>query len=204
MPRKNKTTKKGFTLIETLIAISILVLIVGVLSTLAVNIFKYNSFISTSLNTAEANREALKKMTAEIRSASTSSNGSYPIETATAYTFSFFGDINNDGLKERVRYFISGTTLKKGILKPTGSPSTYNTANETTSIFVKNIINTNSIFAYYDKNYDGTSAPLSSPVNVNLIRLIKITLTTDENVNREPGPDTITTQISIRNLKDNL
>ena len=189
---------------EILISVSIFVLIIGVLTLLAKNIFSYDSFISSGLNSVDISRVALKTMTAEIRSASNSSNGAYSIDSATPTSFSFYGDINNDGLKERIRYFMSGTILKKGVLKPTGNPPTYISANETVTNFVKNITNISTIFLYYDKNYDGTTAALLTPINVNLIRLVKITLTTDEDPNRPPIPVTLTTQVSIRNLKDNL
>ena len=204
MKKQIKKDKKGFTLIEILIAISIFIAIVGVLTLFVINIFNYNSYIGAKLTTADINREALRKITAEIRSASISSNGAYPIDTANATSFSFYVDINNDGLKEKIRYFVNGTTLKRGVIKPTGNPPVYNSGNEIVTDFVKNLTNTSSIFSYYDENYDGTTAPLPTPININLIRLVKITITSDTNLNRAPGADTLTTQISIRNLKDNL
>ncbi len=204
MKNKIKKNKDGFTLVEILIAISIFLAIIGALTLFVINIFNYNSYIGARLTTADINRTALRKMTTEIRSASISSNGAYPIDTASPTSFSFYVDINNDGLKEKIRYFISGTTLKRGILKPTGNPPVYNSPNEIVTDFVKNLTNTSSVFNYYDKNYDGTTAPLSTPININLVRLVKITITSDANPNRAPGADTLTTQISIRNLKDNI
>ena len=106
-------------------------------------------------------------------------------------------------MKEKVRYFLAGTTLQKGVIKPTGSPLIYNSINEKISTFVNNVIST-SIFDYYDENYDGTTAPLSFPVNVSDIRLVKITVMVEQDPNRSPTPMVFSTQVSIRNLKDNL
>jgi len=142
-------------------------------------------------------------MTSEIRTASIADTGAYVIGLATASAFIFYADIDSDGLKEKIRYFLNGPLLQKGVVKPVGSPLTYNEANEVISTLVSNITNT-SIFDYYDKNYTGTETPLVFPVNIALVRLVKITLTVDKDANRTPEPITFSTQISIRNLKDNI
>jgi hypothetical protein len=63
-----------------------------------------------------------------------------------------------------------------------------------------------SIFEYYDSNYDGTasSSALIFPVAPIEVRLVKITLDIDSDPNKPPEPFTVTTQVSIRNIKDNL
>ncbi|MEK7569312.1 MAG: hypothetical protein AAB500_00250 [Patescibacteria group bacterium] len=195
--------KKGFALIETLFAVSIFVLIVIALGMLARNIWIYSSYVSTGLSDSINGRRALKLMTAEIRTASTADTGVYTIAVASGNSFTFYSDIDGDVLKEKVRYFLAGANLQKGVTKPTGSPLSYNPANEVISTLIGNVTSAN-IFSYYDENYDGTTAALSFPVNIALIRLVKITFTTDKDPNREPAPSTFTTQVSIRNLKDNL
>ena len=68
----------------------------------------------------------MKTMVSEIRTASTANTGAYTIGLATDSALTFYSDTDNDGLKEKVRYFITGTTLQKGLTKPTGSPLSYN------------------------------------------------------------------------------
>ena len=203
MTNKFKKNKNGFTLIETLVGVSIFVLIVGSLALLSRNVWINNSFISAGLTNANAGRQILKTMVSEIRTASTADTGTYTINQAGSSSFTFYSDIDSDGLKEKVRYFLAGTTLQKGVIKPTGSPLIYNSINEKISTFVNNVIST-SIFDYYDENYDGTTAPLSFPVNVSDIRLVKITVMVEQDPNRSPTPMVFSTQVSIRNLKDNL
>lgn len=195
--------RKGFTLIELLLGISVFTLIVIALIIFSKNIFNYSSFISSGLNDVNTGRQAMKVMTAEIRTASTASTGAYTIALANSTTFTFYSDIDDDGLKEKVRYFLNGTSLEKGVIKPTGNPLTYNSANEVITTLALYVRNT-SIFNYYDKNYDGTTAPLTLPVNPSSIRLIKITINVDKDLSRPPGESIFSTQISIRNLKDNL
>ena len=203
MPHKFKNKRgDGFTLIEILFGIAIFVLIVGVLTLFSRNVWIYNTFVSAGLVNVDSGRQMLKTMVSEIRTASTSDTGAYAISQALSSSFVFYSDIDNDSLKEKVRYFFAGTTLQKGVIKPTGSPLTYNSANEKISTLAPNV--TNTVFNYYDKNYDGTTAQLSLPVNIPDIRLVKITITMDQNPNRSPMPKIFSTQVSIRNLKDNL
>ena len=120
-------------------------------------------------------------------------------------SFTFYSNVDDDSFKERVRYFLDGTTLKKGIIKPSGTPLTYNPADEAVSELIHGVANaTTSIFSYYDKNYDGTNQALIEPIDIATVRLVKITIVTDKDPQTPPGPMTLTTQISIRNLKDNL
>lgn len=194
----------GFTLNEILVALSIVVLIGLAALSFERKIFSYNTIMSNSLTAQGEARRALKIMSAEIRSASPSSAGAYALSQTATSSFAFYSNIDDDSLIERVRYFLSGSTLKKGIIKPSGSPLAY-TASETISDLVHNIANgVAPIFNYYDTNYDGTSAPLSDPVSVSAARLVKITLTIDADPSKSPDAATFTTQISIRNLKDNL
>lgn len=192
-------------MIELVIGIAVLVAMVGVIGLFARNAFYYNSVFSGGLTAYDDARHVLQPMSSEIRSMSPSSLGSYPIEVAADNSFIFFTDINDDGLKERVRYFVQGTTLKKGVITPSGSPLQYNTANEVISELVHNLRNgTTPVFTYYDTNYNGTTSALTQPVDISYIRLIKVNMIVDVDPNRSPVPVTVTTQISVRNLKDNL
>jgi type II secretory pathway pseudopilin PulG len=193
----------GFTLIETLLALSISTTVLVALGLMARNIFFYNAYVSEGLAYADNSRRVLNTAVTEIREANTANTGAYAINLATENAFTFYSDINSNGLKEKVRYFLSGTTLEKGVTEPTGSPLTYNLTNEKISILIPNVTNS-SIFLYYDKNYDGNNAPLTFPINVADIRLVKIILTTNSDPNRFPTSRIFSTQVSIRNLKDNL
>lgn len=199
--RENKNS--GFTLVEIIFTISIFVVVFFTLTLFSKNIWTFSTFISNGLDNIDTSRNALKMMVAEIRTASQADTGAYIISEASDTTFSFYSDINNDGLKEKVRYFLDNELIKKGVITPMGSPLSYNSANEIITTVASYIINS-SIFSYYDKDYDGTSESLSLPVDIAEVRLLKITITMDKDVNKSPAPVTITTQVSIRNLKDNL
>jgi type II secretory pathway component PulJ len=203
--RKNCKSKSGFSIIEALVGIFILSLIGLAVYSFQKDVFSLNRTISGSLTAQDEARRALKSMSAEIRTASPSSLGAYPLMQTATSSFTFYSNIDGDSFKERVRYFLEGTTLKKGIIKPSGSPLTYNPANEVITELIHDVANaTTSIFSYYDENYDGTTQPLAEPINISAVRLVKITVVIDHNPTQPPSPITLTTQINMRNLKDNL
>ena len=192
----------GFTLVEILFAVSIFIVVSLVMGAFARNTWVYNSFISSSFNNLNAGRTTLKTMVAEIRTASSGDNGAYVVSAASNTSFTIYSDMEYAALKERVQYFVSGNSLRRGVIKPTGSPLGY-TGTEVITTLIPNITNA-TVFEYYDKNYDGTTASLASPIQIPSVRLVKITVTIDENPNRAPGPITLTSQVTLRNIKDNL
>jgi len=204
-PKSDKKYSSGFSFVEVILVISILAIIGATIGTFQRDVFSINDIISIGLVSQQEVRQAFKLMSSQIRSMSFSSIGAYPIGEATSTSFMFYDDIDNDGLKERLRYFLSGNVLKKGSLKPSGNPLGYNPADEVITDLVHYVANANTpIFEYYDENYDGTTPSLVMPDSLLSARLVKITIITDKNSTRNPGPLFMTTQISMRNLKDNL
>jgi prepilin-type N-terminal cleavage/methylation domain-containing protein len=147
----------GFSLIEIIVVIFVLGLISVVVVTFQNDVFSLNTRLSNNLTSQSEAKGTLTMMTSEIRAASPSSNGAYPLAEANATSFIFYSNIDKDQLKERVRYFLSDNTLKKGVIKPSENPLVYNPANEVVSEVVHGIVNgATPIFSYYDKNYDNT------------------------------------------------
>lgn len=187
---------KGFSLIEFLTVVFIVSVVSVAIGIFSKDIFSLSRILGTDLSTQQEMRVALKRVSAELRSTSQSSIGSYSIAEASSTSLTFYSDIDDDGIKERLRYFLQNSVLKRGVLVPTGNPLVYNPANETVTDSVLGVNAATPIFSYYDTNYDGQSAPLAQPVTTTEVRLIKISITA--------GNVTVTTQVSLRNLKDNL
>jgi len=203
--KNRRSLESGFSVIEVLIGIFILTLMGLAVYSFQKDVFSLNRIISGNLTTQGEARRALKSMSAEIRTASPSNLGAYALAQTATSSFTFYSNIESDSFKERVRYFLDGTTLKKGVLKPSGAPLTYNPANEMVSELIHDIAATTTpIFNYYDKNYDGATQSLVEPIDIATVRLVKITIVIDKNPQTPSGPITLTTQVSMRNLKDNL
>jgi len=196
--------QKGFTLAELLVSIGIMLLILSAVSLFQKDVFSLAQNFQGNLNFQLGARAILKSFSAEVREASPSSLGAFPIEEASSTEIIFYSDADNDGLKERIRYFLSGSTIKKGVVKPTGTPLVYSTSTESIKTVLTSVVSTSSVFQYFDTTYTGTSSPLAQPVTLSSIRLIKAIVLVNPDPNRISIPYEITTEASIRNLKDNL
>ncbi len=194
----------GFTLVEVLVAIGIFSFLVVGIMTLYLASYRYNGIIWEQLKTQNEGRKVTQDFVNELRTASQSSIGAYPIESASSTAVIFYSNVDTDSLREKIRYFLSGRTLKRGVIKPTGNPLTYNSANEVITEVAHDIANTTTpIFFYYDSNFSGTEIPLSSPVDVTDIRVIRIILQLDQDPHLTPAPFYVESKGLLRNLKDN-
>lgn len=203
--RSIRASTRAFTLIELIIVIAITTVIGIVVGKFGADVFSYNRIFNGTFSTIDDAEKLLRPMTQEIRSASSSNTGAYPIDTIGDYSFSFYSDIDNDGYKEWIRYSLSGTTMMKEVIKPSGNPLIYNQANKVTTTFLSNVRNQASslpIFTYYDSTYTGgATGVVTSSGGLDTIRMIGITIRLDVDPNKPPAPADVTTKVSIRNLK---
>lgn len=202
---KNYNYNRGVTIVEILTVVGILLIVSLSVSAFQKDVILLNSVMRGGL---EAEREALKVikvMASEIRQAIPGADGSYPLVGADSKSITFFSNVDNDTEIEKVRYYISSGQLYKGVTNPSNTPPYYAGQSENSYPLIKYLLDsTADIFYYYDSNYDGTTAPLSAPVQVDRIRLVEISLTIDRNAYQAPKEIQVRTQVSIRNLKSNL
>lgn len=192
---------KGFTLIEIVVAMGIVSGIILIVTMFSMDIFDFGIFLGDNLSAQRELQLTLRVMTSEIRAMASSANGSYAIESATADSLTFYSDIDGDGSTERIRYFLQGNILKKGIIKPIGNPLAYLSADEKISEQVHNIYNgTGNIFFYYNSVYSGSEPALSQPVDISAVRFIKADITVDKNPVDSKARVNFSTSVNIRNL----
>ena len=194
------------TLVELLIAMAVFVAVIVAVFAFEINLQTNQQVVSGSLQTAQNAELILRNMLTELRSMALGANGVYPLVNASTSTVTFFSSPISTSTIEEITYTLKGTNMYRSVIMPSGSPVTYNPANQSTTTIVTGIYNATStpVFQYYDQNYTGTSSPLTQPVNVSAVRLIKISLTLDASPNIAPLPRTYTTQATLRNLKTNL
>lgn len=196
----------GFSLVETIIALAIFVLVAVAVGMFQVSIFSNQRVVTGSYQTAQDAQIILKTLLTELRSAQPGANGAYSIVSAGTSSLSFFFDKDGDGKTEQVTYRLLQSTLYRTSIPPTGSPFQYLLANQSTSTAMVNIRNSTStpVFQYFDQNFTGTSSPMSLPIDLLSVRLIRINLTLDTDTKISPVPRTYTIQVGLRNLKTNL
>lgn len=201
------TDKKGFTLVETIVVVAIFSMLALGVNAIFTHIFSSSRNRLASMDVIDQARLATTNFTNEIRVASVGVDGSFPIVTADRREIIFYSNYNQEnGLISKILYYTASSTLYKSTIVPTGSPLSYNSANEKIKTVQTDLASTTErIFYYYDGDFDGKSAPLSEPVNVNDIKFVKINLNILKKTT-DTGTSSFNTSAgsSIRNLKDNL
>jgi len=193
--------QKGLTLIEVLITMALMTGIAFLITRLSGDLTDYSLRFNRGLFTQQQIQQTLQIIVPEIRSASQSSNGVYPIVEAATTSFKFYSDLDKNGTFEEVRYFLQGGIFKKGVIKPTGNPPTYPTSTEDVYDLVHNM-STGTIFFYYDNTATSTlSAPLSSPVDVLKIRTVEVRLIANQGTTSTQSLTGIDNRATIRNLR---
>lgn len=202
-PRHN-----GFTLIEMVITVSIVAIVFVIASDFVLQSLGTQRYISEQNEAINQSRLALKTMSAELREAVSADTGAYPLELIADQEIIFYGDIDNDTDTERIRYFLSGETIQRGLIEPTGFPVTYPMENETITTLVSYVRNTpqEPLFYYFDENYptDIVNNPLTSPVNPVVVRMVEIHVLTNVDTAHIPDTHVLTGRVQLRNLKENF
>ena len=188
-------------------AIFVFALVLGGLSALFARSYRSNAFILEEGTTALANQRAVDLVVSDIRRARQADNGSYPIVSGSDFDIVFYADSDNDGQTERVHYFLDNGLLKKGVRLPTaGTPVTYANGDGTVTTVATAIYNTNSepIFTYYNANYPGDTAnnPLSTPISVANVRLVKVHIAMNIDPNHAPDSVNFQSFAEFRNLNE--
>jgi type II secretory pathway pseudopilin PulG len=203
-PSRTSRLRSGFTTLELVVVMGISSLVLMAVASFIISMFRTTRSINASLTAVEQGRRTVKMFTDELRTAAPSATGAYAIAEAGGTSITFYSDIDRDDYVERLRYFVDGTDLKRGYLKPSGDPLTYSEANETVYTVTQFLSNPGAVFAYFDDNYNGQTAPLTIPPNIPDIRLVRIRLLVDQYPTEPPGPYELLSEVSIRSLKDNL
>jgi len=197
--------KKGFTLFEVIIGMSIFVILAMGISWVLIVSLRTNDIVWNQLGGQNEARKVLQEVVDTVRRAESSSMGAYTIVSASPTEFIFYANTDTDLLRERVRFWLDGTTLKMGTIKPTGNPLQYNIADEIVKELAHDVVNTEegtSTFLYYDSTYTGTEDPLLEPVDATLIRLVRVQLEIEHDPDKTPVPLHVESQVSIRSLKE--
>ena len=204
----NSKKQKGFSLIEVIFVISIFTLALIAITAFVLNtyrIYKYNFEQASAINEA---RRGIELMIKEIREAQYGNDGSYPLKEAGDFQFIFYSDIDKDEEVERVRYFLSGTDFKKGVVEPSGDPAQYVLADEVIFVISSYVRNSGSfnVFTYYNGDWPGDTVnnPLPTLTRLTDTKLMHVYLIVNIDLNRPPDNFELESDTQIRNLKTNL
>lgn len=200
---------KGFTIIEVIISVSIGVFLMFVVTDLLISVLTNPKSEITSMDDIEQAKTVVSSFVVELRDGAVGNDGSYSLNQAGDSQIIFYSNFGTTGIAvNRIRYYLSGDTLYKGVTVPTGSPLSYNLSSEVVTPVMTAVSNgLTPVFYYYDGGYNGlpTYNPLIQPVNINQVRFVKIYLMVKNHItNQGNGTFPISAGATVRNLKDNL
>ena len=159
---------RAFTLIEIVFVLLVISFIIVAIFLISLNLSNYNVFVVLEIGKQGEIDLTLKEIENELKSMVYAKNGSYPLEIATSNEIVFYKDFENDGIPEKVRYFVETNNFRKQIFLFNSSTLNYESSPAIDRILVKDLA-TSTIFHYFDKNFQETS-------NIAAIRIIKVNL----------------------------
>src|SRR3989338_9111961 len=200
---------RGMTLIEMLVAIAVMLIAMEGFTLLFVKSWETNKFILEEGLASAAGSRATKKIITQLRSVRQEDKGDFPVESGADFDVKVYADIDDDGVTERVHYFLDLATdeLKVGVTDPLGTtPITYPASDDTVTVLASYVVNEsdNPAFYYYNENYPGDTVtnPLATPINVEDARLIRVHLLVNIDPIRAPNNINIESFADLRNLKN--
>jgi len=193
---------KGFTLIEVLISMVILIVITGLILAFFQNVTDSSRRFSSSLIAQQQVQQTLQVIVPELRSAAQANTGAYPVFGVSSTTLGFYSDVDRDGLFERVRYFLDEDILKKGVIWPSGEPLVYDVDDEIIYDVIEGMVTGAQIFSYFDETATSTeSTQLPSPISIVDIKKVRISIVVNQGTANQPSIVGVEDLVTIRNLR---
>lgn len=149
-----KSHTQGMMFVEVVVWIGIMVMITSVMTLAIINIYKSSSYTFSRAEAVYSARRGLEEVSQLVREATYSDSGGYPIIAIATSTMTIYADYDNDGSAERVRIYLDGDTLNRGVIEPAGIPAVYTGAEATSTIVhnIQNITASRNMFTYYDRS----------------------------------------------------
>ncbi|HEX2792440.1 MAG TPA: hypothetical protein VHO23_01870 [Candidatus Paceibacterota bacterium] len=195
----NGPLRPGFTLAETLVVVAILSAVGIALMGIIASFYRSNAYILEQTTAVDNANRGLDISFSSLREATYGEDGSYPLQTAATSSLVFYSDIDTDNSVERVRVYLLKGSLYRVVTNAGGNPPTYSGQASATTTIATSVANAGAspLFRYYDAN----GAELPAPVNLSLVRSVRLTLLVDLNPTRAPEIVTLTSSATLRNLR---
>src|SRR3989344_1123223 len=108
-------SQRGMNLVETVVwgAITSMIMLAIVQSVQA--FYRTNTYTIEQAAAITSAQRGIESMVKTMREAAYSSNGAWPVISMATSSVSFYADIDEDPFIERIRYFIQGHSLMRGV-----------------------------------------------------------------------------------------
>lgn len=187
------------TLIETVVWVAVTLSAMLAIVTSVQYFYRTNNYTVEQAAAVSSAQRGIEAMVKTMREAAYASTGAYPIIQISTSSVAFYADVDSDPFIERLRFFIDGNTLKRGIIDPVGDPPVYSGTEviSTVSDSVRNVDQGVTTFRYYDVNGD----LMTDLTDISALRFIEVTIVVNINPFRMPNQFTLRSTAALRNLR---
>jgi prepilin-type N-terminal cleavage/methylation domain-containing protein len=196
-----KKNERGFTLVEMLVVIALVVILTGAVFESILAFYRFNGYTIAQAYQIDHARRGIESLVRDLREMTYSDTGTFPLAVKEDTRVGFYSDIDRDNSVEYVEYTLASTTLYKKIYSATGTPPVYSITPESTttiSEYVQNTVQSIPIFVYYTD----TGVPAVATTTVTDIRYVEVSVIVNIDMIRDPGQYMLRSSASLRNLKD--
>jgi prepilin-type N-terminal cleavage/methylation domain-containing protein len=198
--RSLSTARRGYTIVEMLVVIAVATIVLALITDSILSFYRSNTSTFEQAVQVDEARRGVDRLVRDLREVAYADTGNFPLATISTTSISFYSDVDRDYSAELVRYYLSGTVLRKGIINATGTPPAYNPADEQITVisqYVRNGLQSLPIFRYYN----ASSTEIAAGTGTTSIKYIRIDLVVNVDPNRLPGEFTLRSNAALRNLK---
>lgn len=196
-----KTNYRGYTLVESIIVIAISTLAMLSISSSVLYFYRTNANAIEQALALSSARKGVEFMVRDMREATYSEEGSFPIISMSDTEFYFYTDTDRDNAVERIRYYLDGTVLTRETTNPTGTPFSYGAFDDTSLVseYVRNEEENTPMLKYYDA--DGVE--ITDYTQVRDVVLVSVTIIVNISPTRLPEEFTLRSTAALRNVRTN-
>lgn len=193
-------TPLGFSLIESIVVVSLTTSVgLGLLFMISY-FYRSNAYLLEATSAVESASKGIVVTLESLREASYGEDGAYPLAAVATSSVTFYADLDLDESVERVRFYLSGGTLYRGLTEPAGNPPSYAGQPEaivTIATYVKNGTSTPA-FRYFDQ--DGVE--MTGTIDISEVRTVRTRFDVDINPQRAPNVVTFEGAATLRNVRN--
>ncbi|MEK7530532.1 MAG: hypothetical protein AAB573_01580 [Patescibacteria group bacterium] len=190
---------RGLTYVEMLVVVMIFSMVMIAIVNSVLYFYRTNKSSIEQAFQIESARKGIELLVRDVREASYSDNGAYPLVSMASSSLTFYSDTDRDNSIELIHYELQGKTLLRTVTNATGTPPAYTDTIATTTIStnVRNFSDNISVFQFF--NASGTEA--TSSASLASVLTISVSLVVDITPQHAPGEFTLRSSATMRNLR---
>lgn len=188
--------KKAFTLVEMIITVAL----VGVISTVMSSVFANGQ---KQYRVGSKRIKLNEKAALAVRDFEKTSRGATSLISADPNNFSFYAYLKADShpAPSKISYYLDNGVLYRSLIPPVVSEGDiiYQESDKIIKQLTDDVVSEN-IFNYFND----VNSELELPIQNDVVRMVKISIEIDDDINSVPESAIQATAVQFRNLKNNL